>query len=83
MDQHLADLVGVVGLYALFCVVVLEQEFPEERFNDGLGVGQDFRYQSANDCACQTTRQTHTRACSTENSRFIALIVTDMNQPAV
>ena len=42
MDQHLADLVGGVGVLALLGVVVLEQELAVAVFDDGLGVGLDF-----------------------------------------
>ena len=39
VDQHLADLVGCVGVFALLGVVVLEQEIMVAVFYDGPGVG--------------------------------------------
>lgn len=39
MDQHLADLVGGIGVFALLRVVVLKQEVAVAVFDDGLGVG--------------------------------------------
>ena len=42
MNQHLADLVGGVGVFAFLGVVVLKQELAVAVFDDGLGVGLDF-----------------------------------------
>ena len=39
VDQHLADLVGGVGVFALLGVVVLEQEIAVAVFDDGLWSG--------------------------------------------
>ncbi|MBY0579141.1 MAG: hypothetical protein K2P57_08845 [Burkholderiales bacterium] len=44
VDKHLADLVGVVGVFAVFRVVVLKQEFAEAVFYDGPGMGLYFRH---------------------------------------
>jgi len=42
VDQHLADLVGGVGVFALVRIVVLKQEVALAVFDDGPGVGLDF-----------------------------------------
>ena len=39
MDQHLADLVGGVGVFAILGVVVLKQELVVDLFDEGPGAG--------------------------------------------
>ena len=42
VDQHLADLVGGIGVFALLGIVVLKQEFAVGLFDNRPGVGLDF-----------------------------------------
>ena len=42
VDQHLANLVGGIGVFALVRIVVLKQEVAVAVFDDRPGVGLDF-----------------------------------------
>lgn len=44
MNQHLADLIDVVGVFPVFRIVVLAQEFTEAMFDNGLGMGLNLRH---------------------------------------
>ena len=42
VDEHLANLAGGVGVFAIICVVVLKQKILVAVFDDGFGMRLDF-----------------------------------------
>ena len=42
VDEHLANLVGGIGVFAIICVIILKQKILVAVFDDGFGMRLDF-----------------------------------------